>query len=54
VFFFIAISSFHLRRSTGTLWHRRSCDNHDDLLALITASREEVVDDIFTLASRIC
>jgi hypothetical protein len=53
VFFLIAIFGCHLRELAETLWRRRSCDGRDDVLALIIASREEVVGNIFVLARRI-
>jgi hypothetical protein len=52
-FFLIAIFDFHRCELVETLWRRRSCDDRDDVLALIIASREEVVGNIFALARRI-
>ncbi|PYK39806.1 MAG: hypothetical protein DME60_09145 [Verrucomicrobia bacterium] len=53
VFFLIAIFGCHLRELAETLWRRHSCDDRGDVLALIIASREEVVGNIFALARRI-
>jgi hypothetical protein len=53
VFSYIAISGLHLRDLTGTLLHRHGCDDRDGVLALIIASREEVVGNILALARRI-